>query len=67
MKHGRMKTSLPQSCKGLTHMKKAGAELATIVFYIAYEKQSLILYVLQKTWFQCTEMGLTLREMQECP
>ena len=52
------------------HAEKAGAELATILSYVAYKKQSLILSVLQKTGFQNMVMGptsLILKEKQECP
>jgi len=49
----------------LTHAEKAGAELATALFCAAHEKQSLIPYVLQKSWFQNMETrpaSLTMRD-----
>lgn len=60
----------PGTVHRLTQAEKAGAELATVLSYAAHKKQSLIPYVLQKTWFQNAAMGpasLALKEMQECP
>lgn len=62
-----MKASLPPPWKGSQAYgwEKGGAELATTLSYVAYKKQSLMPYVLQKTSFQNMETGptsLTLRD-----